>query len=244
MEIKITSKNDPIVSIKELVSYRELFYLLALRDIKVRYKQTLLGVFWVVFQPLILTIIFTVFFNRVANITTGAFPYILFSFSGLVFWNFFSSALNDISNSLITNQSLVTKVYFPRLIIPVSTIIVGLIDFFISFAFILPIIFIFKVKVDLINILILIPSLLLLIIFLLGLGLFLSMLNAKFRDVRYVLPFFIQLLLFITPIIYPVGLVSQNLRWFLYLNPITGTVEMIRVYFLKFGTLNINYLLI
>lgn len=244
MEIRIVPQKSSVHSIKELFGYKELFYLLALRDIKVRYKQTLLGIIWVIFQPLILTLIFTLFFNKIANISTNGIPYILFSFSGLIFWNFFSVTLNDSSNSLINNQSLVTKVYFPRLIIPVSAIIAGLLDFFVSFIFIFPLIFILKPSLNILGFLSVIPALVIVFMLLSGLGLFFSMLNAKFRDVRYALPFLIQLLLFLTPVIYPINLVSEKFRFLLFINPITSAIEIFRYFVFGYGQLNYIYILI
>ena len=207
--------------LRELWIYRELLYFFSWRDIKVRYRQTFIGILWAVFQPLITMIVFTVLFGKLAGIPSNGVPYPIFVYVGLLFWQFFSSALNDTSNVLLTNQAIVTKVYFPRLILPISAVITNLIDFAIG-AFILVGLMIFYGYVPNLFGLLVLP-LLLLISFMaaIGGGLFLASINVKYRDVRYALPFFIQLLLFLTPVIYPASIAGKYSK-LLAINPMTG----------------------
>lgn len=227
--IIIRPRSNPLaVNFPELWRYRELFFIFAWRDIKVRYKQTALGAAWAVFQPLTTTFIFTIFFGRLAKIPSGALPYSLFVLCGLVFWNFFSGTLSHASNSLIENENIVKKVYFPRLILPMSSIVSGFVDFGISLLMLLVYLLVLGI----------IPSILFLPILVLGtviaavgaggLGLFLSAFNVKYRDVRYILPFFIQTMLFLTPVIYPTAIVSNTNKYILALNPMTGVIEAVR----------------
>lgn len=216
------------IDLKELWSYRELFYFLVWRDIKVRYKQTVLGILWAVLQPVLTMVIFTFLFNRVLHVSSGEIPYAVFSFTGLIFWNYFSTSLSDVSNSFVANQSIVTKVFFPRLIIPIAATITPLIDFFFSLIVLIGLMVFFKVSIHAAGFLFLIPSLLMSVVTTIGLGSILSIVNVKYRDVRYALPFFIQLLLFVSPVIYSIHQVPKNMQLLLYLNPITGVIEFMR----------------
>lgn len=238
MEIVIKPNNNQFFSLMELFKYKELFFFLAWRDIKVRYKQTLIGIFWAVLQPFLTMIVFTFFFNNVLKVSSGNVPYAVFSFTGLIFWNYFSTALNDVSNSLVANQSIITKVFFPRIIIPVSTTIVPLVDFLFSFLILLILLLFFHVIPDPVGLLFVVPSITLSMISALGLGGILSILNVRYRDIRYALPFFIQLLLFITPVIYSIQSVPKNLQLFLYINPMTGVIESMRSTLLHQSTFN------
>jgi lipopolysaccharide transport system permease protein len=212
---------------KEIWQYRELMYFFAWRDFKVRYKQTVLGVAWAVFQPLLAMVVFTVFFNKLAGIQSDNIPYPIFVYVGLLFWLFFSGALSDISNCMVNNQSIITKVYFPRLILPISATATKFIDFLIASVILVGMMFYYGYTPHLSGLLIL--PLLIFITFMaaLGGGLFLSALNVKYRDVRYILPYFIQMLLFITPVIYPASLTGIY-SWFLALNPMTGVIKAAR----------------
>jgi len=228
----IKSQNSPLsLNFEELWRYRELFYIFAWRDIKVRYKQTALGAVWAVFQPLISTFIFTIFFGRLAKIPSGGLPYSLFVLCGLVFWNFFSQGLTHASNSLIENEHIVKKVYFPRLILPLSSIVTSFIDFSISLIMML----IFSISLGHIPSLMFIPivflGLLIASVGAGGLGLLLSSFNVKYRDVRYILPFFIQTMLFLTPVIYPTTIVRSSNKYLMGLNPISGVIEAVRATF-------------
>lgn len=228
-KITIKPHNNPLrVDFEELWRYRELFAIFAWRDIKIRYKQTFLGAAWVVFQPLTSTFIFTIFFGKLAKIPSGELPYSLFVLCGLVFWNFFSGALNHSANSLIDNENIIKKVYFPRLILPVSAIITNLIDFSISLLLMLLYCFFLGYYPTLVFIPILIIGVMITSVGAAGLGLFLSAFNVKYRDIRYILPFFIQTMLFLTPVIYPVSIVSSTNKYIMAINPMTGVIESIR----------------
>ena len=227
--------------LRELWTYRELLYFFSWRDLKVRYKQTFVGVAWAVFQPFVTMVVFSIFFGTLAKVPSDGVPYPIFVYVGLLFWQFFSGALLDTSNALIANQAIITKVYFPRLILPISTVVTQCIDFLIG-AIILVGLMIYYGYTPHIWGLALIP-LLLLITFMasVGLGLVLAALNVKYRDVRYILPFFIQLLLFVTPVIYPAG-IAGKCSWVLALNPMMGVIQSARAALL--GTTVLNWTLI
>jgi lipopolysaccharide transport system permease protein len=216
------------IDFSEMWKFRELLYIFIWRDVKVRYKQTILGVFWAVFQPVITMIIFTVFFGKLAKIPSDGIPYPIFVYSGLLLWNYFSAALTKTSGCMITNVEMIKKIYFPRLILPLSSTATPLVDFFLSFVIFGLIMVGFQFMPNLAGIALL--PILLLISFLAscGLGLFLASLNVKYRDVRQILPFFIQLLLFLTPVIYPVSMIPENFRWISYLNPMSGVITIAR----------------
>ncbi|MDE1967240.1 MAG: ABC transporter permease, partial [Patescibacteria group bacterium] len=185
--------------LKELWDYRELLYFFTWRDLKVRYKQTFIGAAWAIFQPFVTMVVFSVFFGGLAKIPSDGVPYPIFVYTGLLFWQFFSAALSSTSNSLVGNQALITKVYFPRLILPVSSVITQLVDFAIAALILLGLMFYYGFMPSLLGIAIV--PLLLIITFMasVGGGLFLAAINVKYRDVRYALPFFVQILLFVTP---------------------------------------------
>ena len=212
------------LNLRDLWAYREVLYFLVWRDIKVRYKQTLLGVAWAIIQPLFTMLIFSLFFGRLAGLPSDGIPYPLFAYSGLVPWTFFANAVSNGGNSLIGNPSLITKVYFPRLIIPCAAVGAGLMDFAITFVFLL--VLMVPYGVVLTWNLLMVPVLIVLTTLLaLGIGLWLAALNVQYRDVRYALPFLIQLGMFATPLIYPSSLVPAEWRWLLALNPLAGLVE-------------------
>ncbi|MCR4324882.1 MAG: ABC transporter permease [Candidatus Curtissbacteria bacterium] len=233
-----------LVSLKELWRYRELFFILSWRDIKVRYKQTFLGIIWVIFQPLATTGIFTIFFGRLANIPSGNLPYELFVFIGLVFWIFFSASVTAASNSMVENVNIIKKVYFPREILPISAIITSFVDFAIAFLVVLIVTFYFGF-VPSPTIFIYLP-IVILIIFLTssGIGLFLASFNVRYRDVRYILPFFIQSMLFLTPVIYPSAVVRDSFRPILAFNPMTGVIETMRIVLSGSGRVDLGVLFI
>ncbi len=217
-----------LFDLKELWRYRELFYIFTWRDIKVRYKQTFLGVLWVVFQPLATMLIFSNFFGKLANIPSDNLPYELFVLTGIVYWNFFSSALSRSSNSLVSNAGLLRKVYFPREVLPVSATLSNLIDFFVNFIILLIVFFLAGYFPSPLFIIIFPLTLLITLTSATGLGFFLSSINIKYRDIGYMLPFFIQLLMFLTPVIYPASLIRNSLRFVYSLNPLTGSIESMR----------------
>ena len=217
------------LDLAELWTYKELFYSFVWRDIKVRYKQTFLGIAWAVFQPLTTMFIFSFFFGKLANIPSGNLPYMVFVYIGLIIWNFFSASLQNASSSMVENEQLIKKIYFPRIIIPLATIATSFVDLAITSLILVPLLFIFNITPNPV-ILVFLP-LLLAIVFLTsaGLGLFLASFNVKYRDVRYILPFFVQILIFLTPVIYPSTIIADRHKWVLALNPLTNVIETVRI---------------
>jgi lipopolysaccharide transport system permease protein len=216
------------LKLKELWEYRELLYFLTWRDIKVRYKQTILGAAWAIIQPFFTMVVFSIFFGRLAKISSDGIPYPIFSYAALVPWTFFAQGLRQSSNSLLGSARLITKVYFPRLAMPVSAVLSGVIDFGLAFAVLLGMMFYYGIMPT-INILWLIPLFLLAMIASLGTGLWLSAMNVQFRDVRYMVPFLTQFWMFATPIAYPSSLIEDPVLRTLYgLNPMVGVVEGFR----------------
>jgi lipopolysaccharide transport system permease protein len=239
MEIIIKPKNKWWqVDLKEIWQFRDLFYFLTWRDIKVKYKQTMVGVLWAIFQPFITMIIFTVFFGKFAQIPSDGIPYPIFVYTGLLFWTLFNGGLSSASDSFVANEKIVTKIYFPRIMLPISTIITHVVDFAVA-AIILGIMMVFYGYTPSIIGVVLIPFLLLMsILSAMGIGLLFASLNVKYRDVRFVLPFFIQLLLFITPVIYPVSIINEKYRWILGLNPMSGVIDVARTGILGVGQID------
>ena len=217
------------VSLKlgELWEYRELLYFLIWRDIKVRYKQTALGATWAIIQPFFTMVVFSLFFGRLAKVPSDGIPYPIFSFAALVPWTFFANGLGQSSNSLVGSSNLITKVYFPRLTIPIASVLSGIVDFALAFVVLLGMMLFYGMAPTL-NVLWLPMFLLLALIASLGVGLWLSALNVEYRDVRYVVPFITQFWLFITPIAYPSSLLSEPWRTLYGLNPMVGVVEGFR----------------
>lgn len=243
MELRIKPKSSLFaIDFKELWSYKELFYIFAWRDIKVRYKQTYLGVAWAVFQPLASMIIFTVFFGNYAKIPSGNLPYPLFVLIGLVFWTYFSTTLTHASNVLIENENIIKKVYIPKIILPLASSVTAGVDFFINLGMLF-IVALFYGKLPPLITLLLIPyCFLLTAVSATGLGLFLSAVNVKYRDVRYILPFFIQILIFLTPVIYPSAILDPSHRLIYALNPMVGVIENMRAIFSS--NIEINFLIL
>lgn len=215
------------LNLRDLWAYRELLYFLMWRDIKVRYKQTALGAAWAIIQPLVTMIIFTYFFGRLARVPTDGVPYPIFFYTGLLLWSFFSNGVTNGANSLIGNSNLITKVYFPRLIIPSAAIGAGLVDFAVASILLIPLLIHYGFSMT-VEYLMLLPLIVLTTLFALGVGIWFSALNVKYRDVRYALPFLIQIWMFVSPIIYPSSMVPEEWRWLLALNPFTGIVESFR----------------
>jgi lipopolysaccharide transport system permease protein len=225
----------------EIWDYRELLYFFTWRDLKVRYKQTFIGIVWALIQPFTTMIVFTVFFGHLAKIPSDGVPYPIFVYTGLLFWQFFSDALGETAGSLVSNQAIITKVYFPRLILPISSVMTKLVDFGIA-AFILVAMMVYYGFVPHLMSLVVIP-LALIITFLcaVGAGLILAAINVKYRDVRYALPFFMQLLIFVTPVIYPASIAGKYSK-FLAINPMTGVIQAVRAAIL--GTTPVNWTLL
>ena len=215
------------INFKEIWKFRELLYFLTKRDIKVRYKQTVLGGLWAIIQPLFSMLVFTLFFGKLAKVPSDGIPYPIFVYAGLLPWTYFANALSASGNSLVGSQNLITKVYFPRLIIPASASLAGLLDFFIAML-VLCVLMIFYRFLPGMGIL-LFPVLIgLTFLCAVGVGLWLSALNVEYRDIRYAIPFLIQLWMFVSPVIYPVSMVSQRYQWLLALNPMAGVINAYR----------------
>jgi len=215
------------LKLKELWEYRELLYFLTWRDIKVRYKQTVLGAAWAIIQPFFMMVIFSLFFGRLAKIPSDGIPYPIFSYAALVPWTFFANGLNMASNSLVSSANLIRKVYFPRLAIPLATVLSGVVDFVLAFVMLIGMMFYFGM-VPTINVIWLPLFLLLALVTSLGVSLWLSAMNVQFRDVRYTIPFLTQFWLFATPIAYPSSLLSEPWRTLYGINPMVGVVEGFR----------------
>lgn len=218
------------VDLKSLWAYRELLYFLTWRDVKVRYKQTVLGAAWAVIQPLFMVIIFSIFFGKLARLPSDGIPYPLFAYAAVLPWTFFSNAVTKSGNSLVGSANLITKVYFPRMIIPAAAVAAGLIDLIIAFGILIVLLIYYGVGMTW-NLL-MAPALVVMTALLaVAVGLWTSALDVRYRDIRHALPFAIQLTMFATPIIYPVGLVPSRWRWALNLNPLTGIIEGYRAAF-------------
>ena len=213
--------------LRELWEYRELLFFFAWRDIKVRYKQTVLGALWAIIQPLFTMVIFSLFFGRLARVPSDGLPYPIFSYAALVPWTFFANALAQASNSLVLSANMIKKIYFPRLALPLATVLAGVIDFVLAFMVLLGMM-LFYGLVPTINVLWLPLFLLLALVTSLGVSLWFSAMNVQFRDVRYTVPFLTQAWLFVTPIAYPSSLLSEPWRTLYGLNPMAGVVEGFR----------------
>lgn len=221
----------------ELWAYRELLYFLTWRDVKVRYKQTALGAAWAVLQPLLTMIVFTIFFGRLAKIPSDGIPYPIFAYAALLPWTLFAFSLAQSGNSLVASQQLIKKVYFPRLVIPISAVLAGLVDFLLASVVMVGMMVFYKV-VPTANVIFLPLFLLLALASALTVGLWLSALNVQYRDVRYTIPFLTQFWLFATPIAYPSSMVPEKWRTLYGLNPMAGVVEGFR--WALFGTVEIS----
>ena len=213
--------------LREVWLYRELLYFFIWRDLKVRYKQTVIGVAWVVLQPLMSMGVFTIFFGRLAKLPSDGLPYPVFYFAALAPWTYFSTALTNATNVVVENQRVITKVYFPRLILPFSSVLSGLVDFGIAFVVLLALVLGYGLRPG-VNALWLPFLLLLALATALGIGLWLSALNALYRDVRYVIPFLVQFWMFASPVAYPSTLVPEKWRWLYGLNPMAGVIDGFR----------------
>ena len=229
------------VDLPEIWEYRELLFFLALREIKVRYKQTIMGASWAVLQPFLTMIVFTIIFGNFAKIPSEKIPYPIFSYSGLVLWTYFSTSISQAGNSLVGNSNLVTKVYFPRLFIPTSSCLAGLVDYGVAMIITLLMMIYYKF----------VPSIKMIIVplvvfttFILasGISYWISSLCVKYRDIKFILPFFIQLLMFTAAVIYPTNMVSEKYRWLLYLNPMTGLINAHRASLLGYKEINFDTL--
>lgn len=215
------------LKLREVWEFRELLYFLVWRDVKVRYKQTALGAAWAVIQPFLTMVVFTLFFGRLAKIPSDGIPYPIFSYTALLPWTYFAQALNQASQSLVGSANLIRRVYFPRLVIPTSGVIAGLVDFSIAFTVLAGMMVYFRIELT--PRIVLVPVFVLLAaLTALGVSLWLSALNVKYRDVRYIVPFLLQVWLFATPVIYPSSVLPEKFRPIFALNPMVGVIEGFR----------------
>jgi lipopolysaccharide transport system permease protein len=224
------------INLREIWRYRELLYFFTWRDIKVRYKQTVIGVLWAVIQPFLTMVVFSVFFGRLAKIPSEGIPYPIFVYTGLLPWTYFSQSLTRSSESVVASANLIRKVYFPRLVTPISASLSALVDFFISFAILLALMLYYKflptIGVFLFPVLVLLTFLCST-----GIGFWLSALNVMYRDIRYAVPFVVNLGMFLTPVIYPVSIIPERYSWILYLNPMAGIIESFRATILGYKSI-------
>jgi lipopolysaccharide transport system permease protein len=213
--------------VRELSEYRELLYFLVWREIKVRYKQTVIGAGWAVLQPVMTMAVFSLFFGRLAHMPSGGLPYPIFFYCAVLPWTYFAGALAGATGSLVEHQRIITKIYFPRVLLPLSSVVAGLLDFAIAFVLLVGMIFYYRLTPG--AAVLWVPAFLLLAIATaFGAGLWLSALNALYRDVRYVMPFLIQFWMFASPVAYPSSLVPERWRWLYGLNPMAGVIEGFR----------------
>lgn len=221
-------KGWQLIDFKELREYIDLFYFLVARDIKVRYKQTVLGGLWAIIQPLFLMVVFTLFFGKLAKVPSDGIPYPIFNFSAMVAWIYFANAITNAGNSLIGEDAkLISKVYFPRLISPLTPVLAGLLDFSIAFVVLIGMMLYFHIYPTVI--VLVLPLLVILMMFTAsGVGMFLAALNAQYRDIRYAIPFLVQFWMFASPIVYPASLVPEKYRLLYALNPMVGVIEGFR----------------
>lgn len=231
-------KGWQLIDFKELEQFKDLLYFLVIRDIKVKYKQTVLGGLWAIIQPFFSMVVFTLFFGKLAKIPSDGIPYPIFSFTAMIAWTYFASSVSASGNSMIGSANLISKVYFPRLIVPLTPVLAGLLDFFIAFLVLIGMMFYFHVYPS--PLIWVVPFLVLLMIFTAsGVGMFLAALNAKYRDIRYAIPFLVQLWMFASPVVYPTSMVPEKYRILYSMNPMVGVIEGFRSVLL--GTVSFPY---
>ena len=230
MEYEIKPKEKLSLGLDELWQYRELFYFFTWRDIKVKYKQTVLGFAWAVLQPFLMMVIFSLFFGQALKIPSDNLPYPVFVFSGLLLWNIFSTGITSAGNSMVSNANIIKKIYFPRLIIPISSVLVSVFDFLMSIIIFAGMLLYYGIHIHPLKLLFYAPiGVLVTCIATFGMGTLLAALNIKYRDFRYIIPFLVQSLLFITPIIYPVSILSHEwLKYIVAINPMYAGVSLFR----------------
>ncbi|MFN4299850.1 MAG: ABC transporter permease [Thermaurantimonas sp.] len=224
-------KNWFAESVKELIRYKDLLYFMVIRGIKAKYAQSVLGISWAIIQPLFTTIVFTIIFGNLVKVSSNGMPYILFSFSGMVIWNYFSNTLTEASNSVVGNASMITKVYFPRIILPLSAAFSKLLDFLIGLAVLIGFLLYFRILPSA-NILWLPVIVLVMLLFSLGIGSFLSALAVQYRDVKHALSFLVQILMYACPVVYPSSVIPEKYQTIYALNPMVGVIEGFRAAFI------------
>ncbi len=220
-------KGLQLIEFRELKQYQDLLYFLVTRDIKVKYKQTVLGGLWAVIQPFFMMVVFTLFFGKLAKIPSDGVPYPIFNFTAMIAWTYFSGAINKSSNSIVGSGSLISKVYFPRIFIPLAPVVAGLLDFAIAFVVLIGMMIYYHIYP---SILVFILPVLIILMMLIasGIGMVLAALSAKYRDVSYMIPFLVQFWMFATPIVYPASMIPERYRMIYALNPMTGIIEGFR----------------
>jgi lipopolysaccharide transport system permease protein len=228
-EYIVDADKGRLLDFEEVWHYKELFYFFTWRDIKIKYKQTALGFLWAILQPLLMMVIFTFFFGRALNVPSQNLPYPVFVFSGLLLWNIFSTGLTNSANSMVNNSQIIKKIYFPRLVIPVSSIMVALFDFLMAFILFIPILVFYQQPLAITALWCWPLAIFISMIATLGPGTFLAALNVKYRDFRYVIPFLVQILFFLTPVIYPVAMLKYPaLQYVVVLSPMYAAIELFR----------------
>jgi len=220
-------KGWQLIDFRELKQYKDLLYFLIIRDIKVKYKQTVLGGLWAIIQPFFSMVVFTLFFGRLAKIPSDGIPYPIFNYTAMVAWAYFATSITGSANSLVESSNLITKVYFPRLIVPLSPTLAGLLDFSIAFVVLIGMMFYYHIYPTLL--IFIMPVLVVLMMLTAsGVGMFLAALNAKYRDIKFTIPFLVQLWLFASPIVYPASMIPEKYRLFYAINPMVGIIEGFR----------------
>lgn len=227
--------------LKDLIKYRELLFSITSREIKIRYKQSLMGMSWAILQPLSMMLVFTVIFSKFAKIPSDGIPYPIFAYSALLPWTFFVSSLSFASNSVINNADLVNKIYFPREIFPIASILAAFVDFLIASIIFIGMLLLYRVSLN-INVAYIFPILIIQVLLTLGIALFTSAINVRFRDIKYAVPLFIQLWMFASPIIYPISVVPERYKFAYSLNPMTGIIDGYRKVILEGSPPNFHYL--
>jgi lipopolysaccharide transport system permease protein len=242
VELVIEPKKITRLEIREVWEYRALFYFFAWRDFKVRFKQTLLGLGWTVFQPLISVIVFTVIFSRIIGVKSpSGVPYAIFAYTGLIFWSYFATALGRSAESVAESQGIISKVYFPRVIVPIASSLASLIDFVLSFIILAGVTAYYRFTPGFIGLLLIVPLLLLSFLAATGTGMLFAALGARYRDARRGLPFLVSTLFFFTPVIYPITLIPEKYQWLIYLNPMAGVISVARSTLLHQGSVNLAH---
>jgi len=230
------------VNFKELWQFRDVAFVLAMRDIKVRYKQTFFGAAWAIIQPFFTMVVFTLLFGKIAKVPTGKIPYPIFSYSGLLLWEYFSQAISQAGNSISASSNLITKIYFPRILIPISATLSGLLDYLIACVVLIGMMAFYHYSFS--SIILFLPVVLLFTwILAIGIGLWCSALNVEYRDIKYALPFIIQMWMFISPVIYPSNLLGKY-RWLSFINPMDGLINAHRTIFLNIPLIDYNSFII
>ena len=233
IEYVIEAQNKFSLGLRELWKYRELFYFFTWRDVKVKYKQAALGILWAIFQPLIMMLMFTLIFSKALKVSSDGIPYPVFAISGLLIWNIFSNGLVNSANSMITNANIIKKIYFPRLIIPMSAILTALVDFIFALIIYAAILIYYHQEISILKLFLYLPlSILITIITTFGLGTFLAALNVKYRDFQYILPFMVQFLLFANPVLYSTkAFTNPWMNAFMKVNPVASAIQLCRSIF-------------